>query len=526
MARAPYHEIRQVNLSTLIRGPSTSVGAIVGWSKKGKEDDYVLITSTKQFIEEYGEPEPGNYFHYSALAFLQQSNALYAVRALNSNDATLYGGIEVFEDGASPSATPFAAGEVDPTQHGSGDWNFLIVGDNPGAWNNSIKVKIPSARIDASAYTFRIEVYYLDSGSGEYLLVEEFDVSRVALKKDGFGRAMYLEDVINDNSKYIRVVDNTDVAETVVPEAIDSALAFTGGVDGIAAVAADIVSAWGLFANRDALTVNILIAGGQTDPAVVNEMVNDVAAARGDCVAVLDTPYSENSPVEAVAWRATLTGITSGSYAALYYPWVKDIDEYNDKKVELPPSGYVAAVYAKTDRVANYWNAPYGYTRGILPVIGLVDEVNAAEADLLFDDQINSIQLKPGIGVVVIGERTLTSAESALSAVHVQRTLARDTTAVRDRLGIFLGEPNTEFVRTQVKEVLDAYYRPLVAKGAYYDVLIVCDESNNDDASIDLNELHIDIYKQPTRTIDYIKTTLVITRTGINLQELASGAVL
>ena len=44
----------------------------------------------------------------------------------------------------------------------------------------------------------------------------------------------------------------------------------------------------------------------------------------------------------------------------------------------------------------------------------------------------------------------------------------------------------------------------LVTKRALFDLLVVCDETNNTFARIDRNELYIDIAIQPVKAIEFI----------------------
>lgn len=61
---------KEVDLSNIIPNVSTTTAGLVGYSVKGDTTQLRLITNTQQFINEYGEPVPGNYFHYTALVFL------------------------------------------------------------------------------------------------------------------------------------------------------------------------------------------------------------------------------------------------------------------------------------------------------------------------------------------------------------------------------------------------------------------------------------------------------------------------
>jgi phage tail sheath protein FI len=54
----------------------------------------------------------------------------------------------------------------------------------------------------------------------------------------------------------------------------------------------------------------------------------------------------------------------------------------------------------------------------------------------------------------------------------------------------------------------------LVAKRGLYDYLIVCDASNNTPASIDRNELYVDIAIEPVKAVEFIYIPVRIKNTG------------
>jgi phage tail sheath protein FI len=54
----------------------------------------------------------------------------------------------------------------------------------------------------------------------------------------------------------------------------------------------------------------------------------------------------------------------------------------------------------------------------------------------------------------------------------------------------------------------------LVAKRGIYDYLVVCDLSNNSPATIDANELYVDIAIEPVKSVEFIYIPLRIENTG------------
>lgn len=93
---------------------------------------------------------------------------------------------------------------------------FLVVGANVGDWNNKISIGIESSKDYTNA--FYLVVY------SEGIEVERFLVSRKR-QLDGYQRQMFIEDVVNGKSAYIKVKDNSsyidDNNEPVLPLVTD-----------------------------------------------------------------------------------------------------------------------------------------------------------------------------------------------------------------------------------------------------------------------------------------------------------------
>lgn len=529
--------VQERDLSDIVPRVASASAALVGYSAKGSTTAITLITSDQQFIEEYGEPDPtsGSYFHYSALAYLSKGNTLYCLRVVNG---ALWGGVNIMASTSSLSNTAFTVGKssatfaVDSLQ--SADVLFQIIGANPGVWNNKISVvienvKTGSEEVVTDQYTFDIVVYY-QNDDGDYVEVERWTVSRKE-KVDGFGKDLYLEDKINGVSKYIMVLDNTEIADTALPKEQSTRLDLDSGSDGSSPSDADIVNGWDEFSNPDDIDIRILINGGETGVTVQQKM-QTVVESRKDCIAVLDMPWnSVQSVTDMVTYRSTTLNISS-SYCAIYSPWVQIHDTYNDKLIYVPPSGYVAAQIAYNDEVADPWDAPAGFNRGQLDVIAPSYIFTEGERDVLYPQQINPIQLFRGEGTVIWGQKTLQKKSSALSSVNVRRLLIVLQKAIAISLRTFLYEPNDEVTRFRVKALLDEYLDKLSAQGAFQreggdqGYHVVCDETNNTPAIIDDEQMNVDVFIKPIRAAEYIKFQSIITTTGASFEEQIARGVL
>ena len=81
-------------------------------------------------------------------------------------------------------------------------FTFLVTGKNPGEWNKDLEIGIEKHPDYPDMKAFDLVVY--ENG----IEVERWLVSKDPNFIDGFGKKLYIETVINNNSKYIRVKDN------------------------------------------------------------------------------------------------------------------------------------------------------------------------------------------------------------------------------------------------------------------------------------------------------------------------------
>lgn len=209
------------------------------------------------------------------------------------------------------------------------------------------------------------------------------------------------------------------------------------------------------------------------------------------------------------------------SYTAVYGNWLKVNDTASNKQVWIPPSGYVAAIFATTSQVAFPWAAPAGFNRAVLN--GLSDvgiNPTQKQRDLLYRININPIAFFPGDGYVIFGQKTLFNKPSAFDRINVRRlflTLEKTTKAL---LKFYLFEPNTFTTRSRLTNGLAPIFDQAKNNDGLYDYRIVCDERNNTPDVIDNNELRLSVYIQPVRTAEFILADFIATRTGIDFDEL------
>lgn len=410
----------------------------------------------------------------------------------------------------------------------SGERLFTIAAENPGVWGNALKVAIEN--IDATDFTFDIVVFEVVDGTNVEL--QRFTVSRKN-QLNGFGRQQYLEDVINGNNIYIRVYDNPDQADTELPQEITTPVSLGGGDDGSAVSNGDLIEGWDLYSNRNEVTVDLLINGGYVSGIdfSIQSKILSLAEGRDDCFGILDAPYEELSmfpTTDLTDWRTTTQNFNS-SYVSLYAPWCEVYDSFNDKRnVPIPPSGFVAQVFARRAQNTEAWFPPAGFNDGIinsgsLPFTKLTHDYTEGQQDAIYRAGVNYLLTEPGTGTAVFGDKTQQTKASALDRVNVRRLMNVLKRSMRSFLKFSLFELNTEFTRANITQALTDFLNGIVARQGLTDFRVVCNDINNTPSVIDNNQLSVDIYIQPTKSINFIKNEFIITRTGVDFNQIINA---
>ena len=249
---------------------------------------------------------------------------------------------------------------------------------------------------------------------------------------------------------------------------------------------------------------------------------------------VVDTPLRLD-PADIVAWATNNNGLglvtgdgnlaQGDAYSAAFYPSCTTTD-LTGNVVVTAPSHMMLRTIIRSDSVAYPWFAPAGLRRGVVDnalQIGYLSAVtgefqplgvNQGLRDVLYSNDVNPITFIPGTGITNFGNHTLQGLATALDRINVARLVA----FIRGRLEIignqYLFEPNDTITRNSITAQITALMTDLVNKRGLYDYLVVCDLTNNTPATIDANELYVDIAIEPVKAVEFIYIPMRIQNTG------------
>lgn len=249
-------------------------------------------------------------------------------------------------------------------------------------------------------------------------------------------------------------------------------------------------------------------------------------AAGGRTMMDLGTAYCANRPLqdvfyvgemaadddtvdEALEFRQRLT--TANSYGALYFPWVTAPDPTGRSRapIALPPSGFVAGLYARADAARGVWKAPAGTGASLNGVVGLVTELSDVQQGVLNPAGVDVIRRFPGVGVVSFGARTVTS-DPEWRYVPVRRTVIMLRVSIYYGIGWAVFEPNDEPLWSQLRLNIGSFMTTLFRQGAFQGAspaeafFVKCDGETTTQADIDLGVVNVLVGFAPLKPAEFV----------------------
>ncbi|MCU1246321.1 MAG: hypothetical protein JWN02_2231 [Acidobacteria bacterium] len=270
---------------------------------------------------------------------------------------------------------------------------------------------------------------------------------------------------------------------------------------------------------------NILVLPGVTDSSVLSIAL--AFAERKRAFMILDPPVNSVADQTADATHTTVFDYMDKAprspNGALYFPYVKTSDPVTGLAVvsgtttpfSLPPSGYVAGIYARTDNNRGVWKAPAGLETTLLNTTGVVDNgrMNDLRQGVLNLAGINCLRTFPGIGTVTFGARTLVSTNPAYEQwkyVPVRRTALFIEQTLYRNLGWAVFEPNDEPLWLALRTSVENFMLSLFSRGAFQGskpseaFLVRCDSSTTTQTDINLGVVNIIVAFAPLKPAEFV----------------------
>jgi uncharacterized protein len=445
-----------------IMGVATSIAAFVGRACKGPVNDPVIINSYADYERKFG-------------GLWLKSTMSFAVR-----DFFLNGGSQAIIVRLNNAATT-AWYEIPTADNAK---KLKIEAASPGSWGNNFSIWIDHITKDASDTTlFNLTVTETNGLTEKFLNVSVSNTS-----------PSYLPKVLEQRSDLIRVkvtgniIECPDIRPSITaqnsPITIENA---NKGTDGLDLVNNQYATGQNLESNKEGIYAlekadlfNLLCIPPYSFTADIGSDVLAKAAeyCRKRRAFLIVDPRSNwtkksTAQTEFTAANNSYPGITGtfASYAAIYFPRLKQPNPLNDNLIEeFVPCGAVAGVIAKTDSQRGVWKAPAGQEACLLGVPELSVSLTDMENGDLNQLGINCLRAFPVYGRIVWGARTLDGADRLASEwkyLPVRRTALFIEESLYRGLKWVVFEPNDEPLWAQIRLNVGAFMHNLFIQGAF-----------------------------------------------------------
>ena len=235
--------------------------------------------------------------------------------------------------------------------------------------------------------------------------------------------------------------------------------------------------------------ISIILLPGQTrsSPNTTASPEEKAARARANAIIEVFVAHAEDmknrmviiDPAENLHFTSSLSFLNedfpTSTYTATYYPWLEVANPYyhpelrpdRDRTVFVPPSGFAAGLWAKTDGRRGVWKAPAGLHPSLLGAASTAVKIGDDEQDQLNPVGVNCYR-RIISDIVVWGSRTLaTKADPEWRYVPVRRTAMMLEESIYQGIQWAVFEPNDHRLWSSLRLNIEGFMSTLFRAGAF-----------------------------------------------------------
>jgi hypothetical protein len=214
-------------------------------------------------------------------------------------------------------------------------------------------------------------------------------------------------------------------------------------------------------------------------------------------------------------YRNTTLG-SDDTNGGLYGGWLNITDESLGFPIDIPCSGDVAANFSQAASRGEIWDPVMGVDFGAIPdVNGATAKLNEGQRDQLYTAGINPVTKIGGNSAVIFGNKTLQKFADGLDRVNVVMNVKDIDFKTNRAMLPFVGKTNTRLNRDNANAILRNFLETRKNVGGLYDYFVDTETYTTADV-IDNSSFEIVIGLKPVKGMEFIRTTLVVTPTGVS----------
>jgi phage tail sheath protein FI len=267
----------------------------------------------------------------------------------------------------------------------------------------------------------------------------------------------------------------------------------------------------GLVQFEDIDDISIVLAPGSTfgyendyaaDALTIMNLLISHAERMRYRIAVLDCGDGQ-----AISQVRALRANVDSTYAAFYYPWIRVLDPVTQKEINLPPSGFVAGIYARNDVNRAVYKAPANEV--VTLAIGFETLLNKSQQEVLNPEGINAFRFFEGRGYRLWGARTISS-DPEWKYVNLRRYFAYLEHSIDRGTQWAVFEPNGDALWANVRRTISDFLFNEFQMGALLGTkpedayFVKCDRSTMTQNDLDNGRLVCLIGVAPLRPAEFV----------------------
>ncbi len=265
----------------------------------------------------------------------------------------------------------------------------------------------------------------------------------------------------------------------------------------------------GLQTLKDIDEIDIVCVPGVTSKTVQAAIIRH-CELMNDRFCILDS--KKNADLAAIQTQKNSV-VSDQGYATLYYPWIKvEIETTENDEIKIiqdfvPPSGYIAGIYARTDKEKGVHKAPAN--EKICGALEVSLHITKEQQDILNSKGINCIRYFLDQSICVWGART-TASDPLWKYVPVRRLCIFIEESIFNGTKWVVFEPNDKPLWEKIRKNVDTFMQDLYRQGALKGntrseaYFVKCDEETTTQNDINLGIVNIVVGFAPLKPFEFV----------------------
>jgi uncharacterized protein len=213
-------------------------------------------------------------------------------------------------------------------------------------------------------------------------------------------------------------------------------------------------------------------------------------------------------------------------FTTIYFPWLTVMDPFSNTLIDVPPSGHMAGIWARTDADRGVHKAPANEV--VNGALNLTYRLTRDEQGVLNDVGVNCIRLFQR-SIRVWGARTLADPASEWRYLNVRRLFNMIEESIAEGTNWIVFEPNDRTLWKHIRRDIGAFLTRVWRDGALFGAtpeeafFVKCDDETNPPDVIDAGQVVAIVGIAPVKPAEFVVFQVMQSAAGAVVSTVAGG---